>query len=60
VTPVERAALRLRFIAGPLGATPVQLADHATTLADCRIALAAAHNLDHNDPAEDRDNGETK
>jgi hypothetical protein len=56
VTAAERAALRLRLTAGPLGATPAQLADHATTAADCRIALAAAQGipLDHIDPANGR------
>jgi hypothetical protein len=53
VTAAERAALRLRLTTGPLGATPVDLADQATTTADCRIALAAASGLPLNriDPA---------
>jgi hypothetical protein len=61
VTAAERAALRLRLTAGPLGATPVDLADQVTTTADCRIALAAANGtpLDHIDPANGRNlNGE--
>jgi hypothetical protein len=52
VTLLQTARLRLAFTATPLGADPVDLADQETSLADCRIALAAARGLplQHIDP----------
>lgn len=48
MTPIDSARLRLRLAAGPLGTDPAQLADQATTLADCRIAYNVARGYDPN------------
>jgi hypothetical protein len=56
VTLLQIARLRLALTTSPIGATPVELADQETSLADCRIALHAARGipLQYADPTSGR------
>ncbi|MEU0181829.1 hypothetical protein ABZ312_11660 [Streptomyces sp. NPDC006207] len=48
---IRHARLRLATTGGPLGATPVEIADQTTTTNDLRIALNAARGI----PLDDLD-----
>ena len=45
MTLLQLARLRLALTHGPLGLDAVQLADTATSISDCRIAVMAARGL---------------
>jgi len=48
MTLADSARLRYRLTAGPFGASPAELADQATSLADARIAFNIARGFDPN------------